>query len=334
MMSSQRKINEYDVLRAFAIILVVIGHITILFKPTSHPQDDTRIAQAITFGIYIFHMPLFMAISGAIYQLSKSKVIYSKFLPFLINKFKRIIIPYFCVGIFALLPVLVFITPHQTWSDPETWLKILWAKDCRHLWYLLALFWIFILQFTADRLHINLWFLLVFSSILTLARSWVLPQHQILCLNMALRYWPIFILGMIMVRYLNDLSMCKALNISVIGGGVCVLVIAKSSNFYIDTSSALILPYFICLALIVVARQLSLSSKWEAIVREIAGYSFGIYLFHVMVIFLMRHWLDSLLNMWVLMGLMFIVSISASVGITALLRKLNLGFVIGEKRRR
>ena len=333
-MATSRKLNEYDVLKAFAIILVVIGHVTILFTPTSHPQDDTRIAQAITFGIYLFHMPLFMAISGAVYQLSKRKPLYNEFWPFVKNKLKRIIIPYYLVGLLALLPVMVYIYPDTEWSDTQTWMKILLAKDCRHLWYLLALFWIFIFQFVADRLQLNLWGLFIISSALTLAVNWLWPDFDIMCVRMALRKWPCFILGMIMVRDLNNISLRKILLISAIGSATCALLIVKSTNFYIDATCSLILPYFICSALIVVARQLSLSNSWQNIIRAIAGYSFGIYLFHMMIIYLVRHWLGSYLNMWMLMAVMFIVSIIVSVGVTALLRKLNLGFVIGEKSRR
>lgn len=325
-----RPINEYDILKAFAIILVVIGHITILFTPDSHPQNNTKLAQYITFGIYLFHMPLFMSISGAVYQLSKNKPQYQRFWPFVINKLKRIIIPYYLIGICALLPVLVYINAKVQWSDAETWFKILLAKDCRHLWYLLALFWIFLLQFTADKLRINLWALFVFSSILTLAVSWFVPDLNFMCINMALRKWPCFILGMLMARNYSNLPIYKALALPISGGVICAVTVLMSTNYYIDMIFSLLMPYCICAVLIAVARQLSLSETWGTIIREIAGYSFGIYLFHVMVIFLLRHWFDGYLDMWMLMAVMFIASIGISIGLTKLLRRIHFGFMIGE----
>ncbi len=333
-MAITRKLNEYDVLKAFAIILVVIGHITILFTPTTHPHEDTRLAQAVTFGIYLFHMPLFMSISGAVYQLNKNKSVYQNFDSFIFNKFKRVIVPYFCIGFLALLPVLVYTNSDLSWSDPSTWMKILLAKDCRHLWYLLALFFIFIFQFVADRLKINLWILFALTSVWTLTQSWLLPNLNLLCIHMAFRKWPCFILGMIMVRYLDKISLRNAFLIGLTGCVCCIVPIVASSNYFVDSTFSLILPYFICSALIVVARQIALSDTWQKIISTIAGYSFGIYLFHVPVIYLLRHWVGSYLDMWVLMALMFVLSIAVSVAMTALLRKLDLGFVIGENKRR
>lgn len=137
-------------------------------------------------------------------------------------------------------------------------------------------------------------------------------------------------LGMIIVRDANKHSLSKSLLIALTGGGISALAITISQNYVVDIIFSLILPYFICIGLIVIARQLSLSKRWQDIVRSVAGYSFGIYLFHVMIIYLIRHWLDNYLGMWTLMGLMFVISITLSIGITWFLRRLNLKCLIGE----
>lgn len=326
----KRPINELDILKAFAIILVIIGHITIKFTPDSHPDDNTQLAQFITFGIYLFHMPLFMTISGAIYQLSKCKPTYQHFTPFITNKLKRIIIPYYIIGLCALLPVIVYITPGTKWSEPSIWFKILLAEDCRHLWYLLALFWIFILQFISDHLRINLYALFIFSSVLTLSISALFPDFNFLCIHMAFRKWPCFILGMIIVQDAEKFTLRKSITLSVLGGIACAAITVVSKNYYVDMVFSFLMPYFICAALITMARHITCPKKMKTIIQEIAGYSFGLYLFHVMVILLMYHWLNQYLDMWMLMAAMFIVSIAVSIGITALLRKIHCGFAIGE----
>lgn len=62
-----RKHNEWDVLKCVATLLVVIGHITILYKPgDSFPEMEDEYLSYITDVIYLFHMPLFVAISGAV----------------------------------------------------------------------------------------------------------------------------------------------------------------------------------------------------------------------------------------------------------------------------
>lgn len=97
-----RALNEYDLLKVFATLLVVIGHVTIRYNSTSYPTSNTIIPQIITQVIYLFHMPLFMALSGAIYRLGEVK--YKQFTSFVKSKVKRLIVPYFFVGLFFLVP--------------------------------------------------------------------------------------------------------------------------------------------------------------------------------------------------------------------------------------
>lgn len=272
-MNKTRNPNEYDILKAFAIILVVVGHITILFKPDAYPNEDVRLPGFITFGIYLFHMPLYMAISGAVYQLSRSKAKYQKFVPFVINKLRRIIVPYYLVGLLVLLPVMVYTNQDLCREGVTTFNKILLATDCRHLWYLLALFWIFILQFSADKLQTNLYVLFAIASVLTLVVSWCLPTFHFMCFEMALRYWPCFILGIIMVKNVDKYPIRRSVLASIAGVGLCAAMITVSANYYVDMIFSLALPYFICVALIVVARNLTLSEKWQWIIREITGYN-------------------------------------------------------------
>ena len=103
--------NEFDTLKVLAIILVVIGHITVLYTPQG-AFDDIQVNSTMSFltnGIYLFHMPLFIALSGAIFMLSANKGKYNSFRPFIINKTKRIIIPYLFIGTCCLLPTLMFL---------------------------------------------------------------------------------------------------------------------------------------------------------------------------------------------------------------------------------
>ena len=103
--------NEYDVLKVFAILLVVVGHVTAIYSPQSSFQDVavSPVLTAVTKIIYLFHMPLFIALSGAIFEYGVSNGKYSEFKPFLINKLKRIIVPYLFVGFIFLIPTLVII---------------------------------------------------------------------------------------------------------------------------------------------------------------------------------------------------------------------------------
>lgn len=103
--------DEFDTLKVFATILMVIGHITILYTPQS-AFEDIQVNSTMSFftnGIYLFHMPLFIALSGAIFMAGSNNGKYKFFWPFIINKAKRIIIPYLFIGVCCLLPTLMIL---------------------------------------------------------------------------------------------------------------------------------------------------------------------------------------------------------------------------------
>lgn len=83
--SEQRKnVAEYDILRVIVTLLVIIGHCTYYVISTQYggcdytnltlpePSIFWRLAEPFTALIYLFHMPLYMALSGALYRLKKS----------------------------------------------------------------------------------------------------------------------------------------------------------------------------------------------------------------------------------------------------------------------
>ena len=100
----------------------------------------------ITSFVYSFHMPLFICVSGAIFSFCiNNKKKYSDFRLFIIKKWKRLMVPYFLIGIFYVMPVMC--TLKITNLNPINYIKenIILSKDARHLWFLWTLFFIFII---------------------------------------------------------------------------------------------------------------------------------------------------------------------------------------------
>src|SRR5688572_31129437 len=65
-MSAQRqRLPELDLSKGLAIFLVVLGHI----GSRTPPQDNEWFA-VVTMLIYEFHMPFFMFLSGAVFQIT------------------------------------------------------------------------------------------------------------------------------------------------------------------------------------------------------------------------------------------------------------------------
>ena len=119
-----KRMEYIDMMKGFAMILVILGHIWYIPQP-------------LKICIYFFHIPLFFFLSGFTFSIKK----YTSFKPFFMKKFKTIMLPYFLLntGVFMFKSIML---------HPENILKI----DI--LYFIKALL-------LADRLHIyyQLWFL-------------------------------------------------------------------------------------------------------------------------------------------------------------------------------
>ena len=317
-----RNYNKYDVLKILAIFLVVIGHVTIRYNDTTYPGHDTRIAQLITFVIYAFHMPLFMAISGSVFQLSVDKGKYKEFSSFVRNKSHRLLIPYLFAGIAILVPVLVWVDHSDLLSSYKS---LLLGKDCRHLWYVLALFEIMIVHYFLRRLNK----IILFIAATVIACLFSMYVHaEVYAINMAVRYYPYFLVGILAIRMPAN---AKNISACVLGVLVCGAGIYLSDIVAVDVLLNIIVPCFIVLLIYQLADMISnIANMMEnAFCRMIANYSYSIYLFHVPVIYILDELIDT--GNLALDAAIFIPgSIAVSIGLTFIIRKLKGHVLIGE----
>lgn len=153
----QGKVTEYDIVRSLLMILVVLGHCTYYQISTNYGgvyyQDlmwqaevnDTlihRITSWVTGAIYAFHMPLFMALSGAVFSLQLSKGKYGELMLFIKNKFRRLLQPFLLTALFVSIPLKYF-SGYWEKSDGLIWditIGQLLLQGNTHLWFLPTLF--------------------------------------------------------------------------------------------------------------------------------------------------------------------------------------------------
>ncbi|HHG8391947.1 TPA: acyltransferase family protein [Streptococcus pneumoniae] len=155
-----KKIKEYDILKIMAIILVVLSH-SAYYKISSNYggmdyQQYLNSHSAFTLYkilgkfmeiIYYFHMPLFMAILGVFFSIQIKKDRWNKIEKLLTSKFKRLILPFFVFTLLYSLP-LKYISNY--YNGVSFWRAItgqFLLLGNSHLWYLYALFIIFIISF-------------------------------------------------------------------------------------------------------------------------------------------------------------------------------------------
>ena len=311
--------NKYDLLKAFAILLVVLGHVT------NHYMGSLP-TKAITITVYLFHMSLFVAISGVVFQLGCEHGKYAKFLPLMANKVKRLLVPFASMALLVLAPTIVFCGK----TDLGYWGTVLdifkGGVFVKHLWYLQALFWIFIVAWVLKRLKLSLPIVFIVSIALSVSLSALgVATNRYLSLGMALDKLPMFILGMMLLR----------------GGGKPVIWIMGcllfgvvqiiSRSTFIDS---IVHPLFSASIVGLIMALADYAYKWlkdSRVLAFLVKNSFGIYLFHMTPIYMIRYWGCDDWPLWLAVATTFVFALTASVVWALAVRACRLGVLIGEK---
>ena len=171
-MGTSSKVKAYSILRFIAILLVLISHMTyykagnafggidyLALAPNGTSFKWYFIFDKVRYVIYLFHMPLFMAISGALFALQTKKGRWSGFGTFAEAKWQRLMIPY-------LVFTLLYLVPLKYLSGYFGQANFLMAEGSQltllgnsHLWYLYTLFVVaLVAYFLVPRMQV--WYLL------------------------------------------------------------------------------------------------------------------------------------------------------------------------------
>lgn len=113
---NSKHFNDYDLLRIFAILFVVIGHSAYYSVTGEYGAINYQLPQNLSLAynstimniqryvagwVYGFHMPLFFILSGSVFGISSS---YS-FDTLCVKKIKRLVIPHFLYCLGFMIPV-------------------------------------------------------------------------------------------------------------------------------------------------------------------------------------------------------------------------------------
>lgn len=320
------RMPELDAMKFIGIILVVAGHVTRMYTPQGliTTIEHNRMLEFITNVIYSFHMPMFVFVSGmTLAFVSARKSSYHAFWPFVRNKAKRLMIPYFVFALFWVLPFMV----GYGFRDFKTYLLngIILSFDCRHLWYVWMLFNVFILFYIlrtiVERFKIPRYCIMIASLSLYVCEAIFggkLPYFQI---DSMLEYQFWFILGYMTMIYRQETRMLMP--ISIIIGLV-------SSYFYAPISLFTFALIGVWLTYLL-AQRIRCITENKA-VNKIVKNSFGIYLFHPIIIYaLYYHFGKYQPNEYIFALGVLITSFTISYFLTEMTRMVKLQILIGEK---
>lgn len=151
---------EYNYLKVIAILLVVFSHSTYYSIMTKYGginyeqwllNDNIinlyKIMDKFREVIYYFHMPLFMAISGAFFQMQVQKKRWKDLSSLLYAKFKRLMFPFIIFTLFYTIPVKYISNYFVKINLMDAIMGQLFLLGNSHLWYLYALFIIFVVAY-------------------------------------------------------------------------------------------------------------------------------------------------------------------------------------------
>ena len=331
--SCKEKVLELDIMKFWGILLVVLGHITNMYTPSGiiQPYDKSEHIAYVSYFIYQFHMPMFVFVSGCVYAF-QCEILKRKYAFGLLVKKKsvRLLVPYAFFGL-LLVAFMVGLGLRDSTFD-YLYQGILLSKDSRHLWYVLMLFEVFLLfwviAYGVEKLRFPQWSLLIIAFLFYLFASKV---PYVLQLGTSFQYLFWFSLGYVFILYKDVVD--KFLSAYLVGLVMLILGVLYSHQhyFHIPFISAI-------LAITGILFIYHLSCDFKSISRYrlyqlISENSFGIYLYHVFVVyFLFFLFKDVNIPAYLMSFLSFMSSLLISIFLTQLTRKMGLGVIIGERK--
>ena len=333
-MNGMKKTKVYDVAKVIVSLLVVVGHTTRMYTPTGVyvPLNESVFLNYLTEYIYKFHMPLFICISGCIYGYCIDQGKYKNTRLFLLNKVKRLLIPYLFCGFFYVAPIMQLLKIDTMGYWKYCLSGIILSHNARHLWFILALFWIFVLAtFMKPLLNSpkGVVVLIVISYILHRYAYSIPAAFQI---PAACNYQIYFFIGIFLNRFYEKVenALSKFRYIFMIFPVILVNMFVWNPNQMTNT-----IYIFMGMTMIMVFSHWCVSLKSNVLntflYKCIQKNTFGIYLFHPMIIYVLFYLFgDYDISPYLLSGGIFLISIAVSMIIAYVIRSLHLEILIGE----
>lgn len=259
-----------EIVRAIAIILVVIGH----YSPDNAPLWYDSLLKFI----YSFHMPVFLFISGFIYIATKKD---ESYLSFLSKKVKRLLIPYFSTSV-IIISIKLFSQGNAYLENPVTlnsYFEIFYLPAAGYfLWFIIALWWMFVITplFKTRKQRFYLFLISIIIAYLPFE-----PTH-ILCVNEFKRMFIYFMLGATVYDYKEYLNSI----INRFSNSFIPLIFFIVFEYLYLTNICNQMEYLLPFLGIIVTMQLANyithlnSTKFKNVLFYIASSSYIIYLFH------------------------------------------------------
>lgn len=271
-----------DYTKAFACILVVLGHLLQGLKKANIPWNDNLYTYIDTI-IYLFHMPLFMCLSGYLYSKTVHIESIKDYINFIKKKIMNLGIPFVVFYVLHIGINLLFSNSvnHKVGQQE---LFSMFTNPIPPFWFLYALFFIFlVIPLLEKLLKDNYSVVMIFTAILLLVNT--IYKTNIYAIDIMMQYGFYFYLGVIMNKRLKKNIITGKINI-IIEIGIYIILATmywccKSTNTAI-VNKILAIP----LAIGGIITSIHIFTKSSEILNKniiwkiISKYTFQIYLLH------------------------------------------------------
>lgn len=322
----KKKYGDLINLRAIAILMVMFGHSIILYSSKwslYEPANQSPFFDYIKRFIDAIQMPLFFSLSGYLYVFTCKKY---TFRTMLIDKVKRLLIPYIMVSSLYMVPIRMLLkyNGYAGMSYFSVLLeKIVLGGDNGHLWYLPALFLIFV--------GIGIYFIIIdkqkikctVAYIILLAAGVFLNYFRnvfhsgITFLSNAQMYLLYFFEGYLICIYKDKIDFAKSIKT----GRVITFILfsaVSGASIYLNKTN------FVISVTLVICTYILIPRNTNRVMEFIDKNSFGLYLFHSPLIYFMFVYMPDI-NPWMFALIGFVGLGSIALGITLFIRKIGLG---------
>lgn len=290
-----KKYKHIVYLRGSGIILVVLGHSMI-----SSIRMNNMAVSFLFNWIYLFHMPLFMAISGYLFEENINKYLEKGNFEFVLGRIKKFLIPYLtysvCVYVvtWTMKRIRILDTVFSVFNFTGVRASLFQILTCynnidKHIWFLYVLFWIQIIFFHLkgfpNGIKRNSLFILCTLLLGFLHKFFEVPT----ILGRIINYSFFFLCGGLLRRYeikfANKKKVCKCIYaFSLILSIIYVLI---PTHFILKSSIAYFLYFLfekgtgalISMGLILFFKKTNVNQNIR-LIEVCSENSYGIYLFH------------------------------------------------------
>lgn len=287
-----------------------------------------------------FHIYGFTLVSGYLFYFLKcERGKYSSFIPFAVNKAKRLLVPYAFVSAIWAIPFAVY---YLQYDGFEIIKRFVLGASPSQLWFLLMLFFVFMIFYplTSFFERHNVGGAIVALAIygVGMVGSMVLPNvFQILT---ACQYLVFFWLGFKIRQYGSKVLMRIPSLVWVAADVLLFTLVQYLSGFdatlikLLNLGLTFLLHIIGALMAFVVLQKLANRVNWKEskVFTLLSKNSMPVYLFHQQVIYVFISLLNGVINPYLHAGINFVGALSISLLISTLLMKFKwTRFLIGEK---